>query len=180
MIKRGPSKRATDYDRGMTTRKRASADSPPSPARRPDRQDCPIANTLQVVGERWALLAVREIEYGVHRFEQIVANTGASRDTLATRLRKLEEADVVTRRQYCEHPPRYEYYLTDAGHDLRPVLVSLAQWGLQWAGQGGRPTAVMRHSCGHELRVDQRCESCGEAVIAGSYAITAPPPHEGV
>lgn len=77
---------------------------------------------------------IREINYGVHRFQQIARFTGLSPDVLADRLRKLESADVIERRQYCERPPRYEYHLTrDAGEGLRPVLRALAEWGTKWA-----------------------------------------------
>ncbi|GAA5023663.1 winged helix-turn-helix transcriptional regulator [Actinopolymorpha pittospori] len=140
-------------------------------APQPVPRDCPIADALQIIGERWTLLAVREINYGVHRFEQIVANTGASRDILAARLRGLESAGVISRRQYSEHPPRYEYHLTAAGDELRPVLLTLAQWGLRWARTQNAPEAVLRHACRHELEVDLRCRHCDESIVAGSYAI---------
>jgi DNA-binding HxlR family transcriptional regulator len=105
-------------------------------------RSCPIAEALLLLGERWTLLAVREIAYDVHRFEQIVRYTGASRDVLADRLRKLEDAGVVERRQYSQRPPRFEYHLTTgAGEALRPVLLSLAQWGRQWAHGSGLSSA---------------------------------------
>src|SRR5690242_15855350 len=104
----------------------AMADLPP--AVRP----CPIAAALSVVGERWSLVAIRELMYGVHRFDRIATFTGASRDILADRLRKLEAAGVVERRQYSERPPRFEYHLTEAGLALRPILVDLALWGSRW------------------------------------------------
>ncbi|MCW2861993.1 MAG: putative HTH-type transcriptional regulator [Actinoallomurus sp.] len=130
-------------------------------------RDCPIADALQIVGERWTLLAVREINHGVHRFEQIVGNTGASRDILATRLRKLENAGVITRRQYSEHPPRFEYHLTQAGEELRPVLVTLAGWGRRWAQE---PSAgVSLHACGQPLQIDPVCRHCGEGVTSESF-----------
>src|SRR5689334_7826109 len=72
---------------------------------------CSVAAALDILGERWSLLAIREMGYGVHTFAKIAAYTGASRDILASRLRKLEEAGVVERRQYSEHPPRFEYHL---------------------------------------------------------------------
>ena len=94
---------------------------------------CSIAAALEVVGERWSLLAIREISYGVHRFARIAAYTGASRDMLADRLRKLEGAGLVERRQYSEHPPRFEYHLTQAGRELFPVMIALQGWGDKWA-----------------------------------------------
>jgi len=94
---------------------------------------CGIADALGVVGDRWALLVLRELGFGVHRFNDIQANTGAPRDSLATRLRELEEAGLITRRRYNEHPPRYEYLLTDAGAALGPALRELRIWGESYA-----------------------------------------------
>jgi len=90
---------------------------------------CPIADTLDVVGERWSLLVLREINLGVRRFKDIQVNTGAPRETLSLRLRRLEESGVIERKRYCERPPRDEYQLTPVGEDLLPVLTSLHQWG---------------------------------------------------
>lgn len=90
---------------------------------------CPIADALDVVGERWSLLVLRELGFGVRRFTDIQVNTGAPRETLALRLRKLEEAGVIGRRRYSDHPPRDEYLLTAAGQDLIPVLAALGEWG---------------------------------------------------
>ncbi|GAA4170647.1 helix-turn-helix domain-containing protein [Gryllotalpicola koreensis] len=90
---------------------------------------CSIADALQLVGERWSLLVVRELGFGVRRFTDIQVNTGAPRETLAQRLRTLEEAGVVARRRYSDRPPRDEYVLTPAGEDLLPVLSGLREWG---------------------------------------------------
>ena len=104
---------------------------------------CSAAATLQVVGEKWALLAVREIFFGNHRFEAIARNTGAPRDRLAARLRSLEHAGVVERRPYNERPPRHEYHLTEAGRDLAPVIRALLDWGDRWVHE--EPPVVMVH-----------------------------------
>src|SRR3984885_5249810 len=94
-----------------------------------DPRPCSIARTLDVVGEKWALLAVREVFLGNRRFDEMVRRTGAPRDTLAARLRTLVGRGILERRQYSEHPARFEYRLTDAGRDLYPVIVSLLRWG---------------------------------------------------
>src|SRR4051794_26793649 len=94
-----------------------------------DVRTCSIARTLEVVGEKWSLLAVRELMLGNHRFEGIVSRTGAPRDILTTRLRTLEEHGLVERRQYSERPPRYEYHLTDVGKSLLEIVVMLREWG---------------------------------------------------
>jgi DNA-binding HxlR family transcriptional regulator len=136
----------------------ALADYPTGP------RPCSIAAALGILGERWSLLAIRELGYGVHRFDQIAGFTGASRDILADRLRKLEAEGVVERRQYSAHPPRFEYHLTQAGRELLPVLISLSQWGDRWAVD--RPAITLRHECGHQLRADLVCRHCGEVLAA--------------
>jgi DNA-binding HxlR family transcriptional regulator len=124
---------------------------------------CSAAAALNLVGEKWALLAVREIAFGNKRFDAIARNTGAPRDRLAARLRALEAAGVVARRPYSDRPPRYEYELTQAGQDLRAVLLALYAWGDKWAVDS--PAAAFIHSCGHDdLEVAPVCRHCGEEI----------------
>ncbi len=94
---------------------------------------CGIADALELIGERWSLLVLRELALGATRFNDIRHNTGAPRETLTARLRALEDAGVIARRQYSAHPPRDEYLLTGAGQALVPVLRSLRKWGEQYA-----------------------------------------------
>jgi DNA-binding HxlR family transcriptional regulator len=94
---------------------------------------CAIAASLEVVGERWALLVVREVGLGARRFNEIVAGTGAPRDRIASRLATLVEAGVLEKRQYQTGPPRYEYHLTESGVALLPVLEGLWAWGRDYA-----------------------------------------------
>ena len=138
----------------------------------PGARPCSVAAALDIIGERWSLLAVREIGYGVHRFSQIAAYTGASRDMLADRLRKLEHAGIVERRPYSNHPPRYEYHLTEAGRELFPVMLALRQWGDKWAVDS--PAVALRHSCGHRLEVERTCRHCGEPVTRESLETVRP------
>nr|WSY48905.1 helix-turn-helix transcriptional regulator [Streptomyces sp. NBC_00886] len=123
---------------------------------------CSVAASLDIVGERWSLLAIREMGYGVHHFTKIAGYTGASRDILADRLRKLEAGHIVERRQYSQHPPRYEYHLTQAGQDLFPVLLALFQWGDKWAVD--EPALELWHDCGHRLEIELACRHCDQAV----------------
>jgi DNA-binding HxlR family transcriptional regulator len=127
---------------------------------------CSTAEALAVIGERWTLLAIREMAYGIHRFDQIAAFTGASRDILAERLRKLEREGIVERRRYSEHPPRFEYHLTRAGDELRPILRSIGQWGERWVAD--LPDVAFRHDCGHRLQIDHVCHECGQVLSPGS------------
>lgn len=103
------------------------------PTRLDGPRPCSIADALDLIGDRWALLVLREINLGVRRFSDICANTGAPRDTLTRRIRELEERGLIERRRYSEHPPRDEYVLTDAGRAIRPVLRELRKWGEQYA-----------------------------------------------
>jgi DNA-binding HxlR family transcriptional regulator len=126
----------------------------------PDPRVCPIADVLELIGEKWSLLAVREVMYGVRRFDGIVRNTGAPRDVLATRLRKLVAAGILEKRRYSERPPRDEYWLTQAGKDLSPVLMVLKNWGDKHLPDA--PHVVFEHTCGHEFVAEVHCEACGE------------------
>src|ERR1700728_4331417 len=112
---------------------------------------CSIARALDVVGEKWALLAVREVFLGNRRFDEMVHRTGAPRDTLAARLRTLTGAGILERRRYCEHPARFEYHLTAAGRDLYPVIITLMRWGDQYLADEQGPPLVLQHHCGHPL-----------------------------
>ena len=132
---------------------------------------CPVAAALEVVGERWSLLAICELFYEVRRFDRIARATGAPRNILASRLRDLEAAGVVARSMYSQHPPRYEYHLTRAGRDLLPVLLALRQWGQEHTMQ---PAPELLHRYGqrhgqrgaHPLHVTSVCVTCGERVHA--------------
>jgi DNA-binding HxlR family transcriptional regulator len=94
---------------------------------------CPIAAALELVGERWSLLVVREIALGADRFTDILRGTGAPRDRIASRLKALEAAGVVVREPYHKAPRRDRYLLTEAGRALIPVLDALLAWGAQYA-----------------------------------------------
>ena len=123
---------------------------------------CSIAAALTVLGEKWSLLVVRELALGVHRFDQIQRNTGAPRDILANRLRHLEEAGVLEKRPYQERPLRHSYHLTAAGNELRPILLSLSQWGERWTQQAN--IADFIHTCGEAVEVTHTCKACGGEV----------------
>jgi DNA-binding HxlR family transcriptional regulator len=123
---------------------------------------CSIAAALTVLGEKWSLLVVRELALGVHRFDQIQRNTGAPRDILTSRLRRLEEEGVLEKRPYQERPVRYSYRLTEAGNELRPILLALSQWGEKWTQQVNPGDWV--HSCGEVLEVTHTCKACGGEV----------------
>ena len=94
-------------------------------------RECPLSSTLGLIGEWWTVLILHDVFDGYHRFDQFQANLGISSSLLTTRLRRLLDAGILTKRQYQDHPPRYEYHLTELGRSLRPVLVVLAGLGQQ-------------------------------------------------
>jgi DNA-binding HxlR family transcriptional regulator len=118
---------------------------------------CAVAATLELVGDRWSLLAVREIHFGNHRFSQIARNTGAPRDRLAARLKSLVASGVLERREY--QATRFEYCLTEAGKELFPVLATLLAWGERWAVD--EPPMLLEHH-GHRVEPRAICGVCGE------------------
>jgi DNA-binding HxlR family transcriptional regulator len=129
----------------------------------PTPRVCSVARTLEVIGEKWSLLALREVFFGVRRFDAIQRNTGAPRDILTVRLRKLVAEGLLERRQYQQRPARFEYHLTPAGQDLQSVLLTLMQWGDRYLA-GGTPPATFQHRCGARLEPVVTCRACGEPV----------------
>jgi DNA-binding HxlR family transcriptional regulator len=129
-------------------------------------RECSVARTLEIVGEKWALLAVREVFIGNGRFDEMVRRTGAPRDTIAARLRALVGSGILERRQYCEHPARFEYKLTEAGRDLYPVILTLMQWGDRYLATEAGPPLELEHRCGTRLHAQLICETCREPVVA--------------
>jgi DNA-binding HxlR family transcriptional regulator len=131
---------------------------------------CSITDALALVGERYSLLVVREIRYGRTRFTQLLNGTGAPRDVLTRRLRELEEAGIIERRLYSEHPPRHEYVLTQAGEELNPVLLQLKEWGDRYINPGAEPV-IFEHACGTEFHARTICEACGKPIHGGDLTV---------
>ena len=123
---------------------------------------CSVARTIEIVGEKWALLVIREVLLGNRRFDEMVRRIGAPRDTLTARLRTLVDAGILERRLYSGHPARYEYWLTEAGGDLYPVIMTLMRWGDRYLAGDDGPPVVFQHHCGHRLVPQIVCEACGE------------------
>lgn len=119
---------------------------------------CPVANALDLVGDRWTLLIVRDLLRGNTRFSQLrMTVEGIPPAVLTDRLRLLEDAGVVVRRQYSEHPPRSEYLLTGKGHGLGVVVGALATWSEKYAESD---LTLVDHECGHGLNVVYHCPTC--------------------
>ncbi|HTU78630.1 MAG TPA: helix-turn-helix domain-containing protein [Solirubrobacteraceae bacterium] len=131
-----------------------------------ENQNCSIAAALEAIGERWSLLIVRDLFLGLRRFDQIQADLGIARNVLHARLTRLLEQGVLERRLYQEHPPRYEYRLTEKGLDLWPTIVSLLQWGNRYAAPDGPPVLLEHRGCGGALDEHRVCEACGARLSA--------------
>jgi DNA-binding HxlR family transcriptional regulator len=130
-----------------------------------DAQVCSIARSLELVGERWTLLIVRNLFLGLRRFDEIQQNLGIARNVLAARLEKLVDAGIIETRRYSDRPPRHEYLLTDKGRDLWPALVALLQWGDRHSpAPGGPPTVIVHRGCGGEPDSHRLCTRCGQAL----------------
>jgi DNA-binding HxlR family transcriptional regulator len=140
-----------------------------------DDMRCSVAQTLEVVGEWWTFLVVRDLFLGVHRFDDIQRRLGISRNVLTERLDHLVTHGVVERRPYQERPLRHEYVLTDKGRSLWPVLSALREWGDQWAAPDGPPVEVVHRDCGGHPRVEHVCPVCGEVVRLGEVRAVAGP-----
>jgi DNA-binding HxlR family transcriptional regulator len=124
-------------------------------------QNCSVARTLELIGERWTIMILREAFLGVHRFEEIQRNLGIARNVLQARLERLVEAGILKRVPYQQRPPRSEYRLTAKGVDLWPVLVSLLKWGDRHAAPAGPPVVLEHAGCGGQLDDRRRCDRCG-------------------
>lgn len=135
---------------------------------------CSMARSLAILGDRWTLLILRNCFLGMRRFDEFQASLGVTRQVLADRLSRLVEAGALKKVPYQERPPRYEYRLTEMGHDLHPVLLALANWGDRWLDEGrGAPVEYVHKACGHKFRPTMVCPECGEPV--GSRDVTAVP-----
>jgi DNA-binding HxlR family transcriptional regulator len=146
---------------------------------------CSIAAALEIVGDRWTILILRDAFRGIRRFDELRRDLDIPRAVLSERLRRLVEHGVLVKRSYQERPVRYEYRLTPMGLQLSPILVSLMQWGDRWlSGEDGPPTLLVHEPCGTEIDLGFHCWHCDESFTPteivsrpgpGDHSITATP-----
>ena len=131
-------------------------------------QICTYARTIELLGNEWTLMILREMFLGARRFDDLRCQTGASPHTLSQRLKRLERAGILRRETYSERPPRHEYRLTARGRDLWPVIIAMKGWGDRWldAGDGAPPVAITHKACGHAVVPHTTCPDCGEVMHA--------------
>ena len=137
--------------------------------------NCSVAQTLEVVGEWWTMLIIRDAFLGVTRFDRFQARLGISRNILTDRLDDLVDRGVLERHPYQENPVRYDYTLTDKGQDLWLVLAAMRQWGDKWAAPGGAPVVLSHDSCDHLSEVVPTCSHCGETLLPGARKVLPGP-----
>lgn len=135
-----------------------------------------VAGALELIGERWTILILRDAFLGVRRFDDFQRSLGIARNVLNDRLRKLCEGRIMERRQYHEHPPRFEYRLTEKGIDLWPMLMQLMKWGDRYVFDGEAPVLVEHRGCGGFADDHLICDKCGDRLTARD---TTPRPGPG-
>ena len=137
--------------------------------------DCPVARSLDVIGEWWTLLIVRDAVGGARRFDEF-KSSGIADNILSARLKGLVAGGVFERRRYQQHPDRYEYLLTEKGRALGLVVAALRDWGKEWTSGDDAGLRLMHQPCGHEASVRLYCEECDRAVVGDEIRVEQPTP----
>lgn len=137
---------------------------------------CSLARSLELVGDWWSPLILRDLIFGPRRFDELATDLGISRNLLASRLSWLVDSAIVTRTPYQGRPPRFSYALSDSGRELAPVLMALTAWGDRWATPEGGPPVTYRHrDCGGVFTPTVSCSACGRPIEADDVDILPGP-----
>jgi len=137
---------------------------------------CSLARGLDMIGDWWSPLIIRDLFLNVVRFDELVEDLGISRNLLTRRLKSLAESGVIERNVYQRRPVRYEYRLTAAGRDLVPAILALTAWGDRWARpKEGSPILFVHKTCGHQFQPLVSCSACGGAISADAVRPIAGP-----
>jgi len=135
---------------------------------------CSIARTVDLIGDGWTPLVLREAFYGTTRFDEFERVLGIGRNVLSQRLARLVEEGLLERKPYQQNPVRHDYVLTAKGRDLFPVLAAMMAWGDRWLAPSDGPPILLRHSCGHDAHAEVVCGECHEPLELDDVA-----PHLG-
>jgi DNA-binding HxlR family transcriptional regulator len=136
---------------------------------------CSVAQCLEVVGEWWSMLIIRDAFLGVTRFDDFQQRLGIARNILNQRLTRLVEQGVLDKFAYSDHPLRYDYRLTVKGRDLWPIITAMRQWGDKYAAPDGPPLKVKHKKCGKISQAVMTCSACGEPLTARDVRAVAGP-----
>ncbi|HEY1360024.1 MAG TPA: helix-turn-helix domain-containing protein [Thermoleophilaceae bacterium] len=126
-----------------------------------DNQLCSLARTLELIGDRWTLLVIRDAFLGLRRFEDFQKSLGVARNVLTDRLNRLVEQGILRRELYQERPERYEYRLTRKGVELWPAMMTMMKWGDRYLYPEGHPRLILHKDCGGEIDERLHCSKCG-------------------
>jgi DNA-binding HxlR family transcriptional regulator len=127
-----------------------------------DGEVCSIARSLEVVGERWSLIILRDALFaGSTRYGEFQRTLGIATNILKDRLDGFVDAGIMRRHRYSERPELFEYQLTEKGRDLAPALIALSQWGDKWAAPDGPPMLYFHTACGSPVHTEAVCDTCG-------------------
>jgi DNA-binding HxlR family transcriptional regulator len=139
-------------------------------------QVCSVARALEVVGERWSLLIVRDAMFGITRFDDFRENLGLARSVLTARLNRLVDEGVLERRPYQTNPERFEYVLTPKGRALGPVVFHLMKWGdAHYPTEAGPPRLSLHRGCGGQVDAALKCDRCHKQVGFSDLEMTLGP-----
>ena len=128
---------------------------------------CSLARGLDMIGDWWSPLIIRDLFLNVARFDELVEDLGISRNLLTRRLKSLTASGVIERVAYQQRPRRYAYGLTEAGRDLVPAILALTAWGDRWAQpKEGSPILFIHKTCGHRFEPQVTCSACRAAISA--------------
>lgn len=137
---------------------------------------CSLAQSLEVMGDWWSPLILRDLYLGLDRFDQLVIDLGISRNLLTNRLETMLDAGLIARTPYQDNPMRYRYTLSEAGRELLPILMALTAWGDRWVTpEGGPPIQFTHTTCGHRTTPTVACSECGEPLDT-SHVMPTPGP----
>jgi DNA-binding HxlR family transcriptional regulator len=137
---------------------------------------CSIARSIDLLGDWWTPLVLRDAFFGVKRFDDFQRDLGIGRNVLTQRLHRLVDEGLFERVPYQEHPVRHEYLLTDKGRDFMPVLMAMSAWGDRWLSAPEGPPITFKHkACDHPTEAQVVCSHCGEAIVYGSVRASRGP-----
>ncbi|TCK84158.1 helix-turn-helix domain-containing protein [Paraburkholderia sp. BL9I2N2] len=155
----------------LENRKRSRRASDPTVLERV--RPCSVARTLQIIGDRWSFLVIREFFYGVRRFDEFQTRLGIATNILADRLHRLVEQGVANKMLYQEGPKRYEYRLTEMGRDLYGPMLVMMHWGDKWLSEGLPPLKLRHRACDHDFHAVIVCDKCGNELEAREMSFVA-------
>jgi DNA-binding HxlR family transcriptional regulator len=139
---------------------------------------CSMARALDVIGDPWTPLVLRDLYLGLTRFDELAEDLGVARNLLARRLDHLVERGVVERHAYQDHPPRHDYRLSASGREVVPILMALTAWGDRWFGPQAGPPIRFRHACGNIVEPAMTCPFCGEPFTLSTVTPSPGPGHK--